>query len=772
VNGLLENVDKMDLSDEELYSGDGSNLDVSNGLDDLVYIMYTSGSTGKPKGVQINHRNLLTFFEGMRQRLEPSTQEAFFAMTSISFDPSVMELLWTLAYGVQVVLNVSDTTQYERLDRYVEQGDLLDIDFSLFFFSSYDHDQEAHAKYQLLLDTTRFADQNDFQAVWIPERHFHEFGGLYPNPSVICSALSMVTEKIAIRSGSVVSPLHPSLRIAEDWSVVDNLSKGRVGLSFAAGWIANDFVLNSEAYSARKATMFQQIEEVKRLWGGGTLELTNGLGQNVKVQTFPRPIQKELPVWVTSSGNPETFKEAGKIGANVLTHMLGQNVEDLERNIRLYKESLEASGYEANQGKVTVMLHTFIGEDNDEVKRLVKEPFCEYLRTSTDLIATLAKGLGMDVDPANAGKAMDELIEIGFERYWQTAALLGSRETCSRLLGQLSRIGVQEIACLIDFGLSPELVMEGLQRLNAWREDIRREKAENIARKYPIRTIQCTPSRLRMLLEDPGSQRFLRSLRTILVGGEALTLKLVQEVRRRTDARIFNLYGPTETTVWSSLYEVKNPSDPIVLGEPIMNRQFYVLDPNRKVVPIGVIGEIYIGGDGVSPGYMDKELNAGAFVDHPYHEGKVLYRTGDMGRYLPNGMIEYRGRNDNQVKIRGYRVELGEVEKVLLSQPGVRAGVVLVKEDEKATKRLVAYLEVEEGAQQSAIREGMKQTLPHYMIPSIFVMMDKLPLNPNGKIHRKMLPEPHERWTGETKAKRVPETELERQVAQIWEQTL
>ena len=181
--------------------------------------------------------------------------------------------------------------------------------------------------------------------MWTPERHFHAFGGLYPNPAVTGAAVAAITEKVGIRAGSLVSPLHSSLRIAEEWSVVDNLSNGRVGIAFAAGWQPNDFVLRPESFAARKQVMLDQIEEVRRLWRGETVPCANGAGETVEVRTLPRPVQPELPVWVTIAGNPETFVAAARSGAHVLTHLLGQSVEEVAEKVALYRRAWQEAGH-------------------------------------------------------------------------------------------------------------------------------------------------------------------------------------------------------------------------------------------------------------------------------------------------------------------------------------------------------------------------------------------------------------------------------------------
>src|SRR4051812_131581 len=231
------------------------------------------------------------------------------------------------------------------------------MDFSLFFFSG-DGATAAQHKYQLLLDSVKFADRHGFTAVWVPERHFHAIGGLYPNPSVVAAALAMVTERIELRAGSVIVPLHNAARVAEEWSVVDNLSGGRVALAFGSGWQPNDFVFFPDRYPDRKGEMYRGIEAVKRLWTGGGVRLPNGSGEEIEVRVFPRPLSRDPPpVWVSATGDIETFRAAGRLGVNVLTALLYQSLEAAAEKIEAYRRALTENGHDPRSGKVTMALH-------------------------------------------------------------------------------------------------------------------------------------------------------------------------------------------------------------------------------------------------------------------------------------------------------------------------------------------------------------------------------------------------------------------------------
>jgi natural product biosynthesis luciferase-like monooxygenase protein len=338
------------------------------------------------------------------------------------------------------------------------------MEFSLLYFSG-DGSTTRRDKYDLLLKTAKYADKQGFKAVWTPERHFHPFGGLYPNPSVIAAALATVTENIELRSGSVVMPLQNPVRVAEEWAVVDNLSHGRVGISFASGWHADDFLLQPNNYANRKEAMWQGIEVFKQLWQGEKVEFLGGTGKSVQIQTFPRPIQQQVPIWITC-GADETFISAGKIGANVLTSLLYETTGNLARQIALYRNSLREHGYNPQQGKVALMLHTFIGDDEESIRSQVKKPFCNYIKTHFGLVERLAKQIDFPVNPDTFTE--DDrtcLFDFAFERYLQGRVTIGTQETCRQTIAYMEKIGVDEIACLIDFGLNFDLVMTSLEKL-------------------------------------------------------------------------------------------------------------------------------------------------------------------------------------------------------------------------------------------------------------------------------------------------------------------
>jgi natural product biosynthesis luciferase-like monooxygenase protein len=347
------------------------------------------------------------------------------------------------------------------------------MDFSLFYFAN-DSRELGRNRYELLLEGARYADRNDFCAVWTPERHFHAFGGLYPNPSVTGAAVAAITDRVAIRAGSVVAPLHHPLRIAEEWSVVDNISGGRVGISFASGWHSTDFALRPEGYQDRRELTLDYIAQVRELWRGQTIKAVDGVGKPCELGIFPPPVQPELPVWLTSAGGVDTFRNAGRVGAGVLTHLLGQEPAQLAEKITAYREEIarrdDADGW---PGHVVLMVHAFVGDDEDAVREVVREPMSEYLRSSVGLLlGSQGAGAPKIKQEMLTPDVVNFIVNRSFNRYYDDGGLLGTVDKLRRTVAGFADLGVDELACLIDFGLPTQTVLNGLAKLNELRQDV------------------------------------------------------------------------------------------------------------------------------------------------------------------------------------------------------------------------------------------------------------------------------------------------------------
>ncbi len=294
-----------------------------------------------------------------------------------------------------------------------------------------------------------------------------------------------------------------------------------------------------------------------------------------------------------------------------------------------------------------------------------------------------------------------------------------------------------------------------------------------------ITVLHFVPSMLQVFLEGGGLEE-CTSLRFVFCSGEALPTTLRDHFFARSNAQLHNLYGPTEASIDVTFYSCQRGSQgsSVPIGRPIANTQVYVLDMHLQPVPIGVSGELFIGGDGLARGYLNRpELTSKQFIPHPFSEepGVRLYRTGDLARYLPTGDIEFIGRLDHQVKLRGYRIELGEIEATLTKHPAVREAVVVAREDSPGNKRLVAYvvtLPPEPMPSQDELVSFLKARLPEYTVPAFIVVLEAFPLTSNGKVDRNALPVPSIIWEAPDSSLVAPRTPIEEVLAGIWMEVL
>jgi len=301
--------------------------------------------------------------------------------------------------------------------------------------------------------------------------------------------------------------------------------------------------------------------------------------------------------------------------------------------------------------------------------------------------------------------------------------------------------------------------------------------------------MQLTPSRLQLLLDFKGNLQLLTSVKSLLVGGEAFPPQLLNRLKEHFHGKIFNMYGPTETTIWSMVKELTHSTpDTLTIGTPLANNRIYIVNRDMKLQPLGIPGELLIGGDGVAKGYLNNiELTDEKFVKFPVKNnsstaelsGERLYRTGDYAKWLTNGEVGFLGRIDQQVKIRGFRVELDEIEEQLLKHQFISDAVVVFKTDKKGEQSLCAYVVPQktnaiESIDATELRQRLSTQLPHYMIPTFIVPIEKIPLTPNGKIDRRALPEPElsnsSRRTAITLVE--PTGSNEKTIAQIWKELL
>ena len=529
-----------------------------SGSPSLACVTYAPGPSVL-RGVQMTPRELLNVFNTLDRLLGPGPG-VWLASGKAWPQTALIELLWALSRGFKLVFPAEPTARSSNSKRAPAKGQL---DFSLFYFGSDAAAGSGADKYRLLLEGAKFADQHGFAAVWTPERHFHSIGGIYPNPSLSSAAIAVLTRNIQIRAGSVVLPLHNPLRVAEEWSVVDNLSKGRAAISLASGWHANDFALAPDNYSRRKEIMLEGIQTLRRLWQGETVAVANGHGEPVKVRIFPEPVQHELPIWLTSSGNPETFQWAGELGLNLLTHLFGQGLGDLEKKLEIYHAAWRKNGHGGREPLVSVMMHTFVWQDRAAAWETVRGPLCEYLRTFRELNKTARPAAGSTARPTAEEPPGDVevLLRKAAERYFESSGLFGPAENCRPLLEKLRALGVNELACLIDFGIEDDTVLAGLEYLEQLRQIVnhkgkvsaqsesQQEPGENFLcqeiRRHKVTHLQCNALEAGSLLEaDESVRALLQSLDKVLLSGDPVAAAVSQKLAELLPGRVLELGEP------------------------------------------------------------------------------------------------------------------------------------------------------------------------------------------------------------------------------------
>jgi hypothetical protein len=424
----------------------------------------------------------------------------------------------------------------------------------------------------------------------------------------------------------------------------------------------------------------------------------------------------------------------------------------------------------------------------------------DYLKSSVSLIKGFAWAFpafkkpganvaDIDLDSLTA-EELDAILEFAFERYFEASGLFGTVETCGKMVERVKAIGVDEIACLIDYGVPTDVVLASLAKLDQVRAAANRVAPAGAQRdldtdhslaaqveRQRVTHLQCTPSLAKMIAMNTEMRGALGRIRHLFVGGEAFPPSLARELHAAVSgATITNMYGPTETTIWSTTQVVEGAPETIPIGTPIANTELYILDRYLQPVPVGVAGELLIGGAGVVRGYHRRpELSQERFIPDPFsgRPGARLYRTGDLARWRADGAVEFLGRLDHQVKIRGYRIELGEIEAELARHPGIQECVVIAREDVPGDPRLVAYtVPKDEAPAVEELRELLRETLPEFMVPSAFVSLSALPQTPNGKIDRKALPAPDEQKARVRREYVAPASGLEETIAAVWREVL
>jgi natural product biosynthesis luciferase-like monooxygenase protein len=336
------------------------------------------------------------------------------------------------------------------------------IKFSFLFFSDVRKDISDADKYAFMRDVTLFADRAGFEAIYLPERHFHEFGSIYANPAIVAAHLIPQTKRIRFRTAGVSLPLHHPAEVVEWWAMNDVLSGGRVDLGFGSGWAQDDFIYAPESYEDRRRICSETIGVVQRLWRGEKVEFRGPGGRMVPITVYPRPVQPELKVWLLVTQSDEGFIHAGRQGYNIFTMLYGNNLDVMQRKIALYREARREAGLDPAKGVVTLMLHTLLLEDRDRVLDAARTPFRGYIRSSLDAHVTALAGERGGA-PSEAERA--KMLDYAFERYTRTGAIFGTVADGREMVDRTIAAGIDEIACLVDFGVDYNVVEGSLAYL-------------------------------------------------------------------------------------------------------------------------------------------------------------------------------------------------------------------------------------------------------------------------------------------------------------------
>ncbi|MFB1481089.1 non-ribosomal peptide synthase/polyketide synthase, partial [Corallococcus sp. RDP092CA] len=607
----------------------------------LAWLLPTG--SGQPAWA-LGHRELAGFFTGLDARLSPPDGGAWLSASEAAADRPELEALWALTRGLRVVYPPERITA-----RLVSLGGggprAKAMDLSLIYFAN-DEDTLQGPKYELLMEGARFADANGFSAVWTPERHFHSFGGLYPQPAVVSAAVAAVTKHLHLRSGSVVLPLHDPLLIAEQWSVVDNLSQGRVGLSVATGWHTQDFTFAPANFEKRRDLLLEKLSTLRALWRGERLKRPAGAGTTAEIGLRPKPVQKELPVWLTAAANPETFRMAGELGAGVLTGLLSHSLEELKPKVALYREAWRRNGH-PGRGHVTCMLHTYLGDDDQEVLRQVRQPLLSYFRSSVDILTSLLLTQGYQGDIQKLSpQDIDALLEHTFENHARTTGLVGTVDGAMQRLRDVRAADVDEVAALIDFGLETPVVLDGLRRLAVVRERMAEEAAARqeqvlveaeagveglleLARQSGAALLHTSARLARTLSELPQARESLAHVGALVL--EGASVELGAALHRAAGVEVWLSGDAQEGVLLPRTPRERIPAD----------LETWVLDAAGQPVPAGVVGELALAGAGLPTALWragDEEHRR--LVPHPRESAARLYRTGRHARMRADGRVE------------------------------------------------------------------------------------------------------------------------------------
>ena len=703
------------------YTKNVETIENINAPKDLCYVLFTSGSTGKPKAAMITHCNLCNFTNNNNNNNPYQCNmlnvcASVMAVTTFSFDISVFEIYLSLINGLKVVLSNE------------KENDSADLLADLIIKHNVDIIHSTPTKFLMYLEKNKFqkAVQN-IKMLMIGAEVFTQeiynkisqytnatiYNGYGPTETTIGVTFKRINNK----------PCVHKLFAEQAAKTPDKIALVFEDKQFTYKQL--DEMSNSLAHYLReKGVKPNDVVPIiaKRSW-----HIIVAMLGILKAGGAYMPVDPTYPI-----DRIEYMFETANVKIAVMY--------DYDESINVDSIDLAFFDYSENNSCI------------DNVNS--PEDLCYIIFTS----GSTGKPKGVAICHRNVGNYCDN----------------NKNNVCYRIIKDSYDSIVSVTNTIFDIFVTESILplLNGITIYFANDKEIAsQEKLSELVLNAEIDVIQTTPTKMRSYILDKNNTAYLNALKVIVLGGEALPTDLFLELKQYTDAEIFNIYGPAETTVWSTNKKVDDID--ITIGKPIANTQIYILDQNKKPLPIGVAGELCISGDGVGKGYLNRpEMTAEKFIPNPFYDeksnstaGKTMYCTGDLARWRNDGEIEYLGRIDTQVKIRGLRIELGEIESVMSSFDGIHMTAVTDKRDENNRQYLVGYYTADNAIDEKALRQHLAAKLPKYMVPNYFVHLDEMPMTASGKTDRKNLPLPD--FTVSQEEYVAPETKLEKQLCGV-----
>lgn len=797
---ILTNSDCRMLLSPDLYTREKiaqypeSVLEGNNHPEDLAYIIYTSGSTGRPKGVMITHQAAVNTIIDINRKFQVNETDRIIGLSSMCFDLSVYDIFGALSTGATLV-QVADQRDAGNLIRVMEKQritiwnsvpaimDMLEGFITDFYTEGTIKPRSGSDRVPSEKAETR-VEESEKKYYWSPVVHWKKAGNVivigknqYAGfvPALFPAFYFLTQQGLTLKE---LRAAFPSVKLIDLESFLQELIKNRIlagsilepdeVFSTQQYLFANpygaDLLYDPEAYNRYKKTQLSRTLDYQHtdrvlLYNGEYPTLIAGRRTYRKFDegaVIPREIFSQFcSVFRQNEIDGEKryyYASAGGLyPIDVFVYLKDHRVEGLKQGLYYYNPIENALELINDQNPITAKIHAFT---NKEI--FTSSAFSIFLIYNAEVTMPRYGSNGYFYACLDAGIMVGTLTQV---------AEMLDLGLCS--IGDLDFEQIKDYFRLTENQVLIHTIEGGLKPDRRLKEENRPSFGELLQKNLPVSGGE-TGS------QQTGNQFLNTSLRLVLLSGDWIGLSLPERIKRRfSNAAVVSLGGATEASIWSIYHpvtEIKPEWKSIPYGRPLANQRFFVLNYEMESCPVGVQGELYIGGAGLALGYYnDEEKTREAFLQHPALG--PLYRTGDYGVFRREGYIEFLGRKDQQVKIRGYRVELGEIENRLLKHPAVKNGIVVDQTDPNGKKYLCAYIVADREIQITELKEFLALELPEYMIPTSLMKIAAIPLTPNGKVDRKALPAPEtNHGTGVEYV--APRTETERKMVEIWEEVL